>query len=109
MVMLIAGAAIPTFFLGIVLILIFAARLDWLPSGGYVPFEESPQEHFKSMILLASSPRLLGCRIVGAAGAVDTADAMRRDDYICTAMAKAGSNSAKWSPGMRCATRSSSR
>ena len=41
-VIAISGAAIPTFFLGILLILIFAVRLRWLPSGGYVPFDGGP-------------------------------------------------------------------
>src|SRR4051812_2582916 len=36
-VVAISGTAIPTFFLGILLILLFAVRLRWLPSGGYVP------------------------------------------------------------------------
>ena len=37
MVLSISGAAIPTFFLGIVLILIFAVNLRWVPSGGLYP------------------------------------------------------------------------
>ena len=49
----ISGAAIPTFFLGILLILIFAVALRWLPSGSYVPLTENPAEHFQGMILPA--------------------------------------------------------
>ena len=70
MVMSIAGAAIPTFFLGIVLILIFAVRLQWLPSGGYVPIQEDPQAHFKVDDSACLHPRLLSGRVAGAAGAL---------------------------------------
>jgi peptide/nickel transport system permease protein len=35
----------------LLLILIFAIRLRWLPSAGYVPFADDPQQHIRSMIL----------------------------------------------------------
>lgn len=87
MVLSIAGAAIPTFFLGIVLILIFAVRLQWLPSGGYVPIQESPSEHFKSMILPAFT---LGFSAAGLLARLVRSSMLEvmRDDYIRTAMAK---------------------
>ena len=87
MVLSIAGAAIPTFFLGIVLILIFAVRLNWLPSGGYVPFEESPQEHFKSMILPAFTLGFSAAGLLARLVRSSMLDVLR-DDYIRTAMAK---------------------
>ncbi|MDQ3539623.1 MAG: ABC transporter permease [Chloroflexota bacterium] len=51
MILSISGAAIPGFFFGILLILLFAVVLGWLPSGGYVDFGEDPIEHFRYMIL----------------------------------------------------------
>ena len=51
MVLSISGAAIPGFFLGILLILLFAVVLGWLPSGGYVDFEDDPIQHLKYMLL----------------------------------------------------------
>ena len=51
MVMSISGAAIPSFFFGILLILLFAVRLGWLPSGGYVDIGDGLLEHLKYMIL----------------------------------------------------------
>jgi peptide/nickel transport system permease protein len=36
------GISVPDFWMGIVLILIFAGTLGWLPSGGYVPLAEDP-------------------------------------------------------------------
>lgn len=51
MIISISGAAIPGFFLGILLILLFAVNLGWLPSGGYVDLTDDPALHFKYMIL----------------------------------------------------------
>jgi peptide/nickel transport system permease protein len=51
MVMSISGAAIPTFFFGILLILLFAVQLGWLPSGGYADIGDGFREHLKYMIL----------------------------------------------------------
>ena len=51
MVVSISGVAIPSFFFGILLILLFAVVLGWLPSGGYVDFGVDPIEHFKYMLL----------------------------------------------------------
>jgi peptide/nickel transport system permease protein len=51
MMVSISGVAIPSFFFGILLILLFAVVLGWLPSGGYVNIRDDPIEHFKYMIL----------------------------------------------------------
>src|SRR5919107_1124035 len=51
MVVSISGVAIPSFFFGILLILLFAVVLGWLPSGGYVDIGDDPIEHFKYMLL----------------------------------------------------------
>ena len=36
------GISVPEFWMAIVLILVFAGTLGWLPSGGYVPLSEDP-------------------------------------------------------------------
>jgi peptide/nickel transport system permease protein len=51
MVVSISGAAIPSFFFGIILILFFAVRLGWLPSGGYVDLGDGLRDHLKYMVL----------------------------------------------------------
>ena len=43
--------AIPQFWLGILLIVIFAVTLQVLPGAGFVPWSESPKEFLRSMIL----------------------------------------------------------
>lgn len=51
MVLSISGAAIPGFFFGILLILLFAVVLGWLPSGGYADVGDDPIQHLKYMLL----------------------------------------------------------
>ena len=45
------GAAIPSFWLGLMLILLFAVNLHWLPAGGYVPWDRDPLGTLRSLIL----------------------------------------------------------
>ena len=47
------GLSLPNFWLGLMLIILFAVELDWLPAGGYVPFSEDPIENLKHMLLPA--------------------------------------------------------
>ena len=47
----ISGAAVPSFFVGILLILFFAVRLGWLPAGGYVNVGDGLVDHLRSMLL----------------------------------------------------------
>jgi peptide/nickel transport system permease protein len=87
MLMSISGAAIPTFFLGILLILIFAVRLNWLPSGGYTPITEDPVEHFKGMILPAFTLGFASAGLLARLVRSSMLDVLR-EDYVRTAMAK---------------------
>ena len=36
------GLSVPEFWLGLVLILVFAVQLGWLPTGGFVPIDRKP-------------------------------------------------------------------
>ncbi len=47
------GMALPQFLLGILLILVFAVELRWLPARGYVPFVDDPVENVRRMVLPA--------------------------------------------------------
>ena len=81
------GAAVPSFWLGLLLILLFSVRLGWLPSGGFVPWNENPLGTVRSLIL----PTLaLG---LGQAAVITrmTRSAMLEtlaQDYVRTARAK---------------------
>ena len=86
-VVAISGSAIPTFFLGILLILIFAVRLRWLPSGGYVPFAEDPAAHFKGMLLPAFALGFSAAGLLARMVRSSMLDVLR-EDYVRTAFAK---------------------
>lgn len=86
-VIAISGSAIPTFFLGILLILIFAVRLRWLPSGGYVPLGEDPVAHVKAMLLPAFALGFSAAGLLARMVRSSMLDVMR-EDYVRTAFAK---------------------
>lgn len=50
-----AGVAVPTFWLGVMLILFFSLTLNWLPPSGYTSFAADPGESLKRMLLPALS------------------------------------------------------
>jgi peptide/nickel transport system permease protein len=87
MVVSISGVAIPSFFFGILLILLFAVVLGWLPSGGYVDFGDDPIEHLKYMLLptltLGFSAAGLLARLVRS-----TMLDVLNEDYVRTAYSK---------------------
>jgi peptide/nickel transport system permease protein len=47
------GISIPSFWLGIMLILLFAVRLGWLPASGFVPLWEQPLGNLQRMVMPA--------------------------------------------------------
>ncbi len=47
------GLSVPTFWLGLILILGVAIYLHWLPASGFVPFFESPVENLRRMVMPA--------------------------------------------------------
>jgi peptide/nickel transport system permease protein len=82
-----SGLSIPNFWLGIMLILLFAVELKWLPASGYVPFFSDPFGALETLLLPAF---VLGS---GLAAFImrHTRSAMLevlRADYVRTARAK---------------------
>ena len=47
------GISIPGFWLGIMLVILFAVELKWLPPSGYIPINENPQANLRFLILPA--------------------------------------------------------
>jgi peptide/nickel transport system permease protein len=47
------GLSVPHFWLGLMMISLFAVTLGWLPAGGYVPFREDPLGNLEHMIMPA--------------------------------------------------------
>src|SRR5690606_29259107 len=81
------GLSIPGFFLGILLILLFSLRLEWLPPAGYVPFAEAPLTNLRHMILPALS---LGLILAAATARIvrSTLLEVLGRDFVRTARAK---------------------
>lgn len=87
MVFAIGGAAIPNFFFGIVLILLFAVILGWLPSGGYVDINEDPVQHFRRMILPTIALGFAAAGLLARMVRSTMLDVLN-EDYVRTAYAK---------------------
>jgi peptide/nickel transport system permease protein len=47
------GLSVPHFWLGLLLIIVFAVNLNWLPAGGYVSFREDPLGNLEHMLMPA--------------------------------------------------------
>jgi peptide/nickel transport system permease protein len=47
------GLSVPHFWLGLLMIIVFAVNLNWLPAGGYVPFREDPLADLEHMLMPA--------------------------------------------------------
>jgi len=48
-----AGLSVPHFWLGLLMIVLFAVDLHWLPAGGYVPFAQDPLGNLEHMVMPA--------------------------------------------------------
>src|SRR4051812_2199609 len=44
------GLSVPHFWLGLMMIIVFAVNLHWLPASGYVPFREDPLANLEHML-----------------------------------------------------------
>jgi len=81
------GMSMPGFWLGIMLMLLFAVRLKWLPPVGYVPINQEPVRNLRYLVLPATT-----LAIVIAAPMMrflrSSLLEVARMDYITTARAK---------------------
>ena len=82
-----AGISVPSFWLGIMLIIVFAIKFNWLPAVGYVSIFEDPVQHMRlitmpaitlGVLVAAPSMRFLRANLLEVFG----------QDYIRTARSK---------------------
>lgn len=58
------GLSVPAFWLGLLLVLLFAVRLRWLPANGYVPLSEDPGAWARHLVLPVASLALVQAAVL---------------------------------------------
>jgi peptide/nickel transport system permease protein len=81
------GIAIPSFWLGIIMVLVFAVALGLVPPSGYVAIEENPGQNLRFLILPATTMAILVAAPIMRFLRSSMLDVLN-DDYIRTAHAK---------------------
>jgi peptide/nickel transport system permease protein len=81
------GVAVPNFWFGMLLVLLFAVTLRWLPPGGFVPWGENPLAALASLILPAIALALPQAAILAQVMRTALVD-VQASDYIRTGRAK---------------------
>ena len=87
MVTAIGGISIPSFWLGLALILVFSVQFGWLPSGGYTPLWEDLRQGLRVLILPAISLGFMQAALIARMTRSSMLDVLRQD-YVRTAKAK---------------------
>ena len=81
------GIAIPNFWFAILLILVFAVKLQWFSAGGFPGWEENPWQAFKALILPAVALAVVQAAILARITRSAVLDVLR-EDFVRTARAK---------------------
>lgn len=81
------GISLPNFYLGLLMIIVFAVELRWLPTGGYVPLSQDPLGWLATSTMPAISLALLLAGLLARITRSTMLEVLRQD-YIRTARAK---------------------
>ena len=81
------GLAVPAFWAGILLILLFAVTLHWLPAGGFPPWGENPLKAILSLLLPALSLGFVRAAVLTRMTRSSMLEILG-EDYIRTARSK---------------------
>lgn len=101
MVLAQVGVAVPGFWLGMLLTLLFAVTLRWLPPGGFTPWDENPWASVRGLVLPSLALALPQAAILARVMRTALVD-VSNQDYIRTARAKGMTfGEAMWRHGVR--------
>ncbi|NWF93393.1 MAG: ABC transporter permease [Syntrophaceae bacterium] len=81
------GLAVPGFWAGMLLILLFAVTLGWFPAGGFQPWEAAPLKALQSLLLPAVSLGLVRAAVLTRMTRSSMLEVLG-EDYIRTAKSK---------------------
>jgi peptide/nickel transport system permease protein len=81
------GLSVPTFWLGVLLVLLFSLRLQWLPASGYVPLLAAPALALRHLLLPSLTLGLFIAAILTRFVRSAMLEVIRQD-YVRTARAK---------------------
>lgn len=87
MVMALIGVSVPSFWLGLTLMLVFSVNLRWFPSGGYVPLTENFLQGLRYMIMPAFALGFMQAALIARMTRSSMLEVLRQD-YIRTARSK---------------------
>lgn len=95
------GVAIPNFWFGMLLTLLFAVTLRWLPPGGFIPWSEDPLAALRALVLPSIALALPQAAILARVMRTALVD-IQEQDFIRTARAKGMTmGQAVWRHGVR--------
>jgi peptide/nickel transport system permease protein len=86
-VLALGGVAMPSFWLGILLILLFAVQVHWFPPSGYVSFATDPREWLRHLVLPALTLGVVQAAVVMRQTRSSLLEVLN-EDYVRTARAK---------------------
>jgi peptide/nickel transport system permease protein len=88
MVVSMTGLSVAPYVLALILVYIFAVRLQWFPAIGYVPLTQNPAANLRSLTLPAAAIGFPLFSVYTRLLRADIVEQMQREDYIVTARAK---------------------
>jgi peptide/nickel transport system permease protein len=87
MMLAMIGISMPSFWIGLMMIVVFSVHLGWLPTGGYVNFTDDPWQWLRAATMPAVSLALLQMGLLTRITRSTMLEVLRQD-YVRTARAK---------------------